>query len=417
MRRRTTSLILAMSLVVSGNVFWFMRGIGTALSNDPVCGIEDHVHTDGCYEKVLVCGEEHEHTDACYETKLICGLEEHTHTDACYIESSLLRENADDWEKTIPELSGVYSADLLACAASQTGYTENDDGYTRYGDWYGNPSADWNVMFISFCMHYAGIKQDQIPSGSGCWAWQVKHEEKELLITDLTVLPVSGDIVLIDQDNDGKCDRAGIAADVSDGVITVIEGDVEGKVATVVYKAEDIFGYVSVNSLDPLTVDGAATQTAEETALTEEAAPAKVEYSAVTESGIEVRATAPVGTFPEGVTMSAAVVDDEDVIARAENAVGDDKEIKGSIAVDITFTGSDGNEIEPAEGASVEVNIIIPEEMQLEANDYQLFHISEDGAAEVEGAQVSQSEAQFTAESFSRNRKIVTFLKIHPGRR
>lgn len=23
--------------------------------------------------------------------------------------------------------------------------------YTRYGDWYGNPYGNWNVMFVAFC--------------------------------------------------------------------------------------------------------------------------------------------------------------------------------------------------------------------------------------------------------------------------
>ena len=29
--------------------------------------------------------------------------------------------------------------------------------YTRYGDWYGNPYGSWDVMFVAFCQHYAGI--------------------------------------------------------------------------------------------------------------------------------------------------------------------------------------------------------------------------------------------------------------------
>nr|MCR5006275.1 hypothetical protein [Clostridiales bacterium] len=54
-----------------------------------------HTHTDACYTETekLICGQEetegHTHTEDCYQTteKLVCGLEEgedHTHTDACY---------------------------------------------------------------------------------------------------------------------------------------------------------------------------------------------------------------------------------------------------------------------------------------------------------------------------------------------
>ena len=35
--------------------------------------------------------------------------------------------------------------------------------YTRYGDWYGNPYGSWDVMFVAFCQHYAGIPEDVIP--------------------------------------------------------------------------------------------------------------------------------------------------------------------------------------------------------------------------------------------------------------
>ena len=401
-RRRTTALVLALSLVVSGNVFWLMKGVGTALEDEPSCGLTEHSHTEECYEKVLICEEDHEHTDECYETRLICGMEEHTHTDACYISAVLERENQADWEKTLPQLTGTYSSDLMACAVSQTGYEENADGYTRYGDWYGNPTGDWNVMFVSFCMHYAGISNDQIPSGSGCWAWQVKLEESGL-ISDMSVLPMPGDILLTDNDGDGKYDRAGIIADVAEGMISTIEGDVDGKVGACSYSAEDaaLFGYVSVNSLN-INTDGSVDVTDGADAQSENTdAQPMLEFSATTESGIEVKATAPEGAFPEGVTMSARDVDDEDVISSAESAVAEDKVVKGSIAVDITFTDSEGNETEPFEGFAVEVNIMIPEEMQLDAGEYQLFHIGDEGAEEVEGAVVSQSEAQFTAEGFS----------------
>lgn len=52
------------------------------------CGLEEHTHTDECYEQTLICGQEesgeHTHTDACYESTLTCGLEEHTHSEECY---------------------------------------------------------------------------------------------------------------------------------------------------------------------------------------------------------------------------------------------------------------------------------------------------------------------------------------------
>ena len=216
-RKRALALVLAMSVAVSGNVFWLMRASGTALSEEPLCGITEHKHGDECYETVLICeDEEHEHTDECYETRLICELEEHTHNEGCYVDISS-HETKKDWEKTIPELTGDHSDDLISVAASQLGYEEGADGYSRFGDWYGNADADWNVMFVSFCLNYAGISKTDIPYGSGCWAWQVKLAESGLLVTDMTDKPIGGDILLIDTDGDGKCDLT--------GVIMSIDGD------------------------------------------------------------------------------------------------------------------------------------------------------------------------------------------------
>lgn len=63
------------------------------------CGYEEHIHTDKCKEKKLICeiSEEpsvHKHSDTCteYKTELSCGKEEttgHTHNDGCYDEEQL----------------------------------------------------------------------------------------------------------------------------------------------------------------------------------------------------------------------------------------------------------------------------------------------------------------------------------------
>ena len=82
------SLLLVLSLFVTSGVSWALRGVGLTLANEAKCGIEEHVHTDECYEKRLVCGltedAEHVHTDECWEELLVCELPEHVHNTACY---------------------------------------------------------------------------------------------------------------------------------------------------------------------------------------------------------------------------------------------------------------------------------------------------------------------------------------------
>lgn len=62
---------------------------------EPVCGVEEHIHTDGCYEELpdyelsepIYCGlGAHQHTADCYDGagELHCTIPEHTHEESCY---------------------------------------------------------------------------------------------------------------------------------------------------------------------------------------------------------------------------------------------------------------------------------------------------------------------------------------------
>ena len=51
-------------------------------------------------------------------------------------------------------------------------------GYTRYGAWYGMPYSDWSAMFVSFCLHYAGV--EDFPLEASCSEWVADLTEKEL---------------------------------------------------------------------------------------------------------------------------------------------------------------------------------------------------------------------------------------------
>ncbi|MCQ2434713.1 MAG: fibro-slime domain-containing protein [Oscillospiraceae bacterium] len=91
-RRKMFSLLLVLSLFVTSGVVWGLRGTGITMVNEPLCSIEEHIHSDACYNTVLVCGleenESHTHTEACYEQQLICGIEEHIHVPQCYLEAT-----------------------------------------------------------------------------------------------------------------------------------------------------------------------------------------------------------------------------------------------------------------------------------------------------------------------------------------
>ena len=110
-RRRMVSLLLVLSIFVSSGVLWELRDTVVTLVNEPLCGFEEHAHSDECYETRLICGleenEEHTHTDECYEKVLVCGYEEHLHTTLCYTDEELPENSiqSDDEESNIVSIS------------------------------------------------------------------------------------------------------------------------------------------------------------------------------------------------------------------------------------------------------------------------------------------------------------------------
>lgn len=75
-QRRIAALFLALSLTVTSGVTWALHGVGITLANEAAADTEEHVHSDACYAKTLICGmeedENHTHSDECYADLLIC---------------------------------------------------------------------------------------------------------------------------------------------------------------------------------------------------------------------------------------------------------------------------------------------------------------------------------------------------------
>ncbi len=320
-----------------------------------ICDLFEHTHDDSCYTTTyeLVCGLEegelveevnpdydpvalfeepvaakpvvvdpvietpvHHHTDACYEEVLVCGLPEHHHTVNCLADPLDGTQDEDEWlAQTGTSLTGLWMDDLLAVAESQLGYEQSEknfelddaDGttvhyYTRYGAWYGNSYGPWDVMFLSYCLNYAGIPQSAIPQVSSVLSFHSQlrsalyNEETgsgyamdfdgdlpfdaampgDIVIYNGTVTKAvaveseplqvqddsaDADIALLSMDAAAATDTAphieeytvdastvGIVSDVDEdsGTLTVISGDVDGKVAKVTLNASQVTTLVSV---------------------------------------------------------------------------------------------------------------------------------------------------------------------------
>ena len=305
-----------------------------------ICGEFEHIHDDSCYttEYELVCGldegelvEEpnpayqempasrpvvdlptepaeptpdepvlHHHTDACYTEELVCTIPEHHHTVECLADTQADVETAEEWQAAANvALNGNWAEDLLTVAKSQLDYQQSDKnfkldvedqqvlrGYSRYGAWYGNPYGAWDVMFLSYCLHFAGVPQTVVPQRAGVMAlhsdlrgsqWLTDADGSTarpgdiVIYNTLTTEQVAVDessygIALLDLDEDPDAaaqltasepqvdtrtvttETVGVvsAVDPDAGTLTVISGNVDGKVAEVPAAMSDVTSVISV---------------------------------------------------------------------------------------------------------------------------------------------------------------------------
>lgn len=311
-----------------------------------VCGQEEHTHSPACtpneQEEAVFCGKDaHTHGEACRDEngELTCTLEEHTHTLACYADPGADLETAEIWEQTFAgvTLTGNWRQDALAIAETQLGYAESTKnylvaqdgetvkGYTRYGAWCEEPYGDWNVMFLSFCLHYAGV--EGVPPDRDCGGWVTAWADAFEPAQSHT--PAVGDLVLFDRDGDGTADRAGLVARLTDSGFDAIEGDAEDAVGLMTYGAEDtgILGYISL-------LQG----------------PKEFTLTAQSESGITVTVTGPRESLPcaaQEITLAVTEKVDEESRAVRNALLGEEEaEPERSFLLDITLHRGE-EEIEP----------------------------------------------------------------------
>lgn len=231
------------------------------------CGMEEHQHSEDCYEDVLICTQDHTHTQDCYEKNLICEIPEHAHVLVCYSDPEADIEGEEAWKQSVSEvkLTGIRSEDVIAVAESQLDYEESDKNYTvvnedtikgitRYGQWYGDDYGDWSAMFVSFCLYFANIPEYDVPYEKDCEIWVKKLTESGIYNSADDYIPQKGDIIFFDDDGDGTADSAGLVSGLDENGknIQVIEGDSSDSVKSNKYKLSNdkIIGYAEIEQTD-----------------------------------------------------------------------------------------------------------------------------------------------------------------------
>lgn len=312
-----------------------------------VCRQEEHTHSEACKpEETVFCGKDaHTHGEACRDEngELVCGTEEHTHSLACYADPGADVETAEIWEQTFAgvTLTGNWRQDTLAIAETQLGYAESTKnyvvaedgetvkGYTRYGAWCEEPYGDWNVMFLTFCLHYAGVEGVDRDCGGWVTSWADAFEPAQ------SHTPAVGDLVLFDRDGDGTADRAGLVAQITDSGFAAMEGDAEDAVRLLTYGADDpgILGYINLPE-----------------------GPKEFTLTAQTENGITVTITGESASLPypaREITVTVTEVTDGERRAIRDQILGEEQaEPERSYLLDITLWHGE-EEIEPTGSVTV----------------------------------------------------------------
>lgn len=375
-----------------------------------ICTREEHSHSESCYPLdedgdqtfEFHCGyAQHAHHDGCSDENgtLACTIAQHTHEAGCVLDSVDMTadvETAADWEAmaAAQPLTGDWNQDLLVLAESQIGYTESAGnvvlsgdqlhGYTRYGDWFGNPYMAWDEAFIAFCMNLAKIPEKDIPRSSDTDRWLEALKEKGLTLDPKENLPQPGSIVFHNSGS-GKLTTAIVQkvetekSNLDQMSYRVIAGDVDGKVSHQVVQLKNITAVCDPNRIR----SGDVRQT--------EAAETTLVHTAQTENYV-VTVTCEKGVIlPEGAKLQVMEYarDSETYIRRCEEA---GYQLEWLLNIGFYL---DGKEQEVEGGFHVEVT-----SKQGETLGGDITHFADSGTERLE-ADAEDGSVSFTSDGFS----------------
>ncbi len=207
-KKKILTIFPLVTILVAIVVFWYLKLVGITITSDALCEIEEHSHVSECYSDGL----------------LICKKPEHKHSSECFPDNTVDLETSKDWSATFEnvEITSNVAKNLVSIASTQVGYCEsgqnykfddqgNKQGYTRYGEWLGNPYGNWNAMFVSFCINYAEIKNSDSLISMSALTMEQKWQSFNVYenAANHTVIK-DGEIVFLDTDGDKATDSVGI---------------------------------------------------------------------------------------------------------------------------------------------------------------------------------------------------------------
>ena len=194
------------------------------------------------------------------------------------------RENALRPQWPVPE----HVTQLLEIAGSEVGYKEGAHGYSKYGEYWGDPQAQWCAEYLCWCVdqvdktHGTQLLKNVYPLYSGQntgMRWFIKEgrwvarngnlpdwgyqwfKGADSFITAGEYIPQPGDWVFFSWLSDGNTSHVAMveyAVQNKDGSVTIhcLEGNNPDRVARVKYSTDDkkILGYGTVHDVADWTM-------------------------------------------------------------------------------------------------------------------------------------------------------------------
>ncbi len=416
---------LAVVVAVATVIALIAPGVGMT-QGSLVCGIEEHTHTDACYELVLTCNEleaeeleaeldaealegeepeakKHEHTDACYERVLVCEKTVHEHSDGCYEAEEVQAVEEPQVEEVVEENEPQVASDSLDVTNA------------------GNEEAELEE-----------IAEEDLAEATEEYAVEEEPVESDEMNTEEEFVEESADEADAEyaEDEIESTEAETEAEDENTDELEAENAESTDELETTDEAAEDAEAVADEATDTPeeeaapagpvfITTDD---ETAEKIDLNEYPAQS-FEKALMDENGdtvLVVTVEAPAGAFPANTTMKVIKVETSDVAEVVEGAVAGKVEGKvvDALAADICFFNAEGEEIEPLKHIQVNMS----SDFIAENEDSLVVHIDDNGKADVvetlssderkaRSLEANNNELAFDSNCFSIYTVVSTSLK------
>ncbi len=150
---------------------------------------------------------------------------------------------------------------IIIIAKCYLGYKEGYNNDNLFGTWYGMPNQPWCAMFVSYCMHKAGVSENTVPKFAYCptgFNWFANKGQTR----DRNYVPQTGDIIFFDWEQDGVIDHVGIVDRVVNNIVYTVEGNHSDQVNIYSYQIGDsqIRGYAVPNYTGNEQIENSTTE-------------------------------------------------------------------------------------------------------------------------------------------------------------